>query len=283
MNDAGDVLSNNGDDSDGKAADSRSAPGDAGATDRRERDARANGGAPGRASAHESGSPVNGKRPSGERLRIIIADPDPLARRVIRDSLHLDGGFIVAAEAKDGIEAVELALHYRPELVLMEIGMPGLDGIGACREITAKAPQVHVVMFSVPQDRDVEIRALRAGAGGFLSKNADIEAVARALRSVAAGEAAVSRSLTNHLVELLRTTAENGSGMRPVKSPLTTREWEVLDLICAGNSTREISGKLFLSEDTVYSHTKSILRKLGVHSRVEAAAVAGRLRQPKLS
>jgi DNA-binding NarL/FixJ family response regulator len=239
-------------------------------------------GAAGSNGAREAVEPVNGKRAPADRLRIIIADPDPLARRVIRDSLHADGGFVVAAEAKDGIEAVELALHYRPELVLMEVGMPGLDGIGACREITTKAPAVGVVMFSVPQDRDVEIRALRAGAGGFLSKNADIEAVARALRSVASGEAAVSRSLTNHLVELLRTTAENGSGMRPVKSPLTTREWEVLDLICAGNSTREISGKLFLSEDTVYSHTKSILRKLGVHSRVEAVAVAGLLRQPKL-
>jgi DNA-binding NarL/FixJ family response regulator len=223
---------------------------------------------------------VNGKTPAGERLRIIIADPDPLARRVIRDSLREDGGFIVSAEAKEGVEAVELALHYRPELVLMEVGMPGLDGIGACREITAKAPEVRVVMFSVPQDRDVEIRALRAGAGGFLSKNANIEAVVRALRSVADGEAAVTRSLTNHLVQLLRNTAENGSGMRPVKSPLTTREWEVLDLICAGESTREISAKLFLSEDTVYSHTKSILRKLGVHSRVEAVAVAGQLRQP---
>jgi DNA-binding NarL/FixJ family response regulator len=224
--------------------------------------------------------PVNGRTPVGDRLRIIIADPDPLARRVIRDSLRDDGGFVVSAEAKEGIEAVELALHYRPELVLMEVGMPGLDGIGACREITAKAPEVRVVMFSVPQDRDVEIRALRAGAGGFLSKNANIEAVVRALRSVAVGEAAVTRSLTNHLVQLLRNTAENGSGMRPVKSPLTTREWEVLDLICAGESTREISAKLFLSEDTVYSHTKSILRKLGVHSRVEAVAVAGLLRQP---
>jgi chemotaxis response regulator CheB len=101
---------------------------------------------------------------TAERLRIIIADPDPLARRVIRDSLRHDGGFIVAAEAKDGIEAVELALHYRPELLLMEVGMPALDGIGACREITAKAPQVRIVMFSVPQDRDVEIKALRAGA-----------------------------------------------------------------------------------------------------------------------
>ena len=226
---------------------------------------------------------VNGRTAVGDRLRIIIADPDPLARRVIRDSLRVDGGFVVSAEAKHGVEAVELAVHYRPELVLMEVGMPGLDGIGACREITTKAPEVRVVMFSVPQDREVELRALRAGAGGFLSKNANIEAVARALRSVAGGEAAVTRSLTSHLVQLLRGTAENGTGMRPVKSPLTTREWEVLDLICAGESTREISGKLFLSEDTVYSHTKSILRKLGVHSRVEAAAVAGRLRQPKLS
>jgi DNA-binding NarL/FixJ family response regulator len=241
------------------------------------------GGEPTADSEHGSATATAiGGRPSAQRLRIIVADPDPLARRVIRDSLRHDGGFIVAAEAKDGIEAVELALHYRPELVLMEVGMPALDGIGACREITAKAPSVRIVMFSVPQDRDVEIKALRAGAAGFLSKNADIEAVARALRSVASGEAAVSRSLTRELVELLRNTAENGTGMRPVKSPLTTREWEVLDLICAGDSTREISGKLFLSEDTVYSHTKSILRKLGVHSRVEAIAVAGRLRQPKL-
>jgi DNA-binding NarL/FixJ family response regulator len=235
-----------------------------------------------RAAGTATVSPSADGHAGAQRLRIILADPDPLARRVIRDSLSHDGGFIVAAEAKDGVEAVELALHYRPELVLMEVGMPALDGIAACREISAKAPSVKVVMFSVPQDRDVEIKALRAGACGFLSKNADIEAVARALRSVASGEAAVSRALTRELVELLRNTAENGTGMRPVKSPLTTREWEVLDLICAGDTTREISGKLYLSEDTVYSHTKSILRKLGVHSRVEAIAVAGRLRQPKL-
>jgi DNA-binding NarL/FixJ family response regulator len=90
----------------------------------------------------------------------------------------------------------------------------------------------------------------------------------------------VSRSLTSYLIEQLRNSAEDGSGMRPVKSSLTTREWEVLDLICAGDSTRDISQKLFLSEDTVYSHTKSILRKLDVHSRAEAADAARRLRQP---
>ncbi|MGD0198623.1 MAG: response regulator transcription factor [Solirubrobacteraceae bacterium] len=214
------------------------------------------------------------------RLRVIIADPDPLARRVIRDALTVEPGFVVSAEAKDGVEAVELAAHYRPELVLMEIGLPQLDGIAACRELLARAPGVRVVMFSVPQDRETELRALRAGASGFLSKSMPIESVGRALRSVASGEAAVSRSLTTHLIDVMRGTAEDGRGMRPVRSPLTTREWEVLDLICAGLSTRDISAKLFLSEDTVYSHTKSILRKLGVHSRAEAVQAASRLRQP---
>jgi DNA-binding NarL/FixJ family response regulator len=216
------------------------------------------------------------------RLRVILADPDPLARRVIRDALSRDRGFIVSAEAKDGVEAVELAAHYRPELVLMEIAMPVLDGVSACQEIVSRAPSVRVVMFSVPQDQDVEVRALRAGASGFLSKNTGIDSLRRALRSVARGEPAVSRALTGHLIDVLRRTSESGTGMRPVKSPLTTREWEVLDLICAGESTRDISARLVLSEDTVYSHTKSILRKLGVHSRADAVALAARLRQPSV-
>jgi CheY-like chemotaxis protein len=114
---------------------------------------------------------VNGRTAVGDRLRIIIADPDPLARRVIRDSLRLDGGFIVSAEAKHGVEAVELAVHYRPELVLMEVGMPGLDGIGACREITTKAPEVRRrgrVPVEERQHRGRRTRAAlsRGGRGG---------------------------------------------------------------------------------------------------------------------
>ncbi|MGD0979890.1 MAG: response regulator transcription factor [Solirubrobacteraceae bacterium] len=229
------------------------------------------------AGAADRGKPARQPLP---RLRVIVADPDPLARRAIRDALLLERGFVVPAEAKDGVEVVELALHYRPELVLMEVAMPLVDGITACAQIVSRAPSVRVVMFSVPRERETELRALRSGASGFLSKSMSIESVGRALRSVASGEAAVSRSLTSYLIEQLRYTTENGRGMRPVKSPLTTREWEVLDLICAGDSTREISAKLFLSEDTVYSHTKSILRKLGVHSRAEAVEAAGRLRQP---
>jgi DNA-binding NarL/FixJ family response regulator len=215
-----------------------------------------------------------------QRLRLIVADPDPLARRVIRDSLRASGQFVVAAEAKDGTEAVELAIHYKPELVLMEIRLPCIDGIEACRRIVAKAPQVSVVMFSVDQDREIEMQALRAGAAGFLGKDSSIESIVRALRAVARGEAAVSRHLTMRLIEMMRRTSENGIGLRPVKSSLTSREWEVLDLICMGAATREIADSLFLSEDTVYSHSKSILRKLGVHSRAEAVVAAEQLRSP---
>jgi DNA-binding NarL/FixJ family response regulator len=215
---------------------------------------------------------------AGGRLRVIIADADPLARRVIRDSLGQMPDIVVVAEAKDGTELVELAIHYRPEVVLTEIALASIDGIEACRRIHGKAPAVKVVMFTVNQEPRTEIRALRAGASGVLSKDTRIESVVRALRGVVDGEAAISRRLTMDLIEIVRRTAENGTGLRPVKSVLTSREWEVLDLMCDGASTRLIAETLFLSEDTVYSHSKSILRKLGVHSRGEAVIAAERLR-----
>ncbi|MBV9605476.1 MAG: response regulator transcription factor [Solirubrobacterales bacterium] len=218
-----------------------------------------------------------------DRLRLIVSDPDPLARRVVRDSLTLGEGFVVVAEAKDGVEAVELATHYRPELLLTEVGLPRQDGIAACRQIVERAPEVRVVMFSVPQPRQLEVAAMLAGASGFLSKNSSIESTVQALRSVAGGDAAISRSFTMHLIELLRQMPVDGAGMRPVKSNLTSREWEVLDLLCSGASTRDIAQLLVLTEDTVYSHAKSILRKLGVRSRREAVAEAARLRKAGLT
>ena len=224
---------------------------------------------------------VNGERPAVDRLRVIIADPDPLARRAIRDSLRIEGAFLVAAEAKDGLEAVELAVHYRPDA-------RAHGDCAARRRRDRRMPRDHDArpdgargdVLGAPGARCRVARTARRRLGIPLQELRASSHVARALRSVAEGEAAVTRSLTSHLVDLLRSTAENGTGMRPVKSPLTTREWEVLDLICAGDSTRDISAKLFLSEDTVYSHTKSILRKLGVHSRVDAVAMAAQMRQP---
>lgn len=214
---------------------------------------------------------------SPEPMRVIIADDDALARRMVRDVLQADG-IVVIAEAADGREAVELSLHYKPDVVVMDLVMPGVDGISATREIVRAAPGIRVVMLTCSEDRDVGLMTLRAGASGFLGKSAELEALPRTLRGVKAGEAAVSRALTAHLVDVVRSTRDDGTGLRPVRSPLTPREWEVLDLLCQGMSTDAVADALVLSAETVRSHIKSLTRKLRVSSRREAVEVARRMR-----
>ena len=210
-------------------------------------------------------------------LRVIVADDDPLARRVVRDALEA-GGIIVIAEAANGREAVELSLYYKPDIVLMDLVMPEFDGIQATRRILAREPDVEVVILTSSDDDEVGIVSLRAGASGFLNKRAGVEALPRALRGAVAGEALVSRRLTMRLVDTIRRTRADGAGIRPVRSRLTPREWEVLDLLCAGQSTDEIADALVLSSETVRSHIKNLLRKLGVRSRQAAVEEARRLR-----
>jgi two-component system, NarL family, response regulator LiaR len=210
-------------------------------------------------------------------LRVIVADDDPLARRVVRDALEA-GGIIVIAEAANGREAVELSLYYKPDVVLMDLVMPEVDGIQATRRILEREPDVEVVILTSSDDDEVGIVGLRAGATGFLNKRAGVDALPRALRSAVAGEAVVSRRLTMRLVDTIRRTRADGAGIRPVRSRLTPREWEVLDLLCAGQSTDDIADTLVLSSETVRSHIKNVLRKLGVRSRQAAVEEARRMR-----
>jgi DNA-binding NarL/FixJ family response regulator len=210
-------------------------------------------------------------------LRAIIADDDPLARRMIKDALQ-DAGIVVIAEAHNGRQVVELVLHYRPDVVLMDVVMPELDGIAATRRIVKELPEQLVIMLTSGDDDDVAMVGLRAGAVGFLTKDVEIDMLPRALAGAVSGEAAISRRMSMRLLEHMRRAPAGGSGLRPVRSPLTPREWEVVDLLSDRLGTDEIAERLVLSTETVRSHVKNILRKLDARSRDEAVATAQRMR-----
>jgi DNA-binding NarL/FixJ family response regulator len=215
------------------------------------------------------------------RKRVVIVDPDPLARRVVRDALQEQPNFVVAAEAGTATEGIELCRYYRPEGVILELGLGrGDDGVAVARRITKDSPGTKVLVFSREDDEDQQLEALAAGASGFISKSAPIEEVIEALTSVLRGDAVLPPMTTMALIERLRVLPEGGAGMRPVRSPLTQREWEILDLMSQGMDTHQMSETLVLSEETIYSHVKNILRKLGVHSRRDAVQAAQRLRDP---
>jgi len=221
---------------------------------------------------------ANDAQKSTDRPRVLVADPDRLARRALTDALRADGGFAVIGQASDGVEAVELACHYRPDVVLVATSLTGLDAIAACERIVKGSPETRVVMLATSPDLELEMRSVRAGASGFVIKSAEVEAIRRALAVVGAGHAIISPELTGVLVDRLRRTPADGTGTRPVKSALTNREWEILDLMCGQMGTREIADVLFLSPETVNSHVKNVLKKLGVHSRAAAVEAASMLR-----
>jgi NarL family two-component system response regulator LiaR len=212
-----------------------------------------------------------------ESMRVIVADDDPFARRMIKESLQR-AGIVVVAEAHNGHQAVELALFYQPDVVLMDVVMPELDGISATRRIMQEMPDQRIVMLTSSDEDEMGFVGLRAGAVGYLSKDVDVDVLPQALAGARGGEAAISRRLSMQLIEELRRAPEPTAGMRPVKSPLTPREWEVIDLLYEGQTTDEIADSLVLSTETVRSHIKNLMRKLGARSRQEAVATAHRMR-----
>lgn len=216
--------------------------------------------------------PTSGRRP----VRVIIADSDPFARRVIRDALQGEG-IVVIAEASDGQDVVDLSVHYRPDVVLMDV-LPHLDRIGAIRRILDRVPSAAVLIVSAEDEEDLGLLCLRSGAIGYLSKSVELGALTRATRAAAAGQAVISRRLTMRLIEILRRTANPAASVRPVSSELTAREWEVLDLLSRDLATAEIASTLLVSNETVRSHIRHILHKLRVHTRQEAVDLASRLR-----
>ena len=199
-------------------------------------------------------------------VRVVVADDHPVFRAGLRTLLE-DLGHDVVGEAADGQAAVDVCLEVRPDVVLMDLQMPGLSGLDATRRLADAAPEVRVLVLTMVEDDDTLFIAIRSGAAGYVLKGADHHEIDRALRGVAAGDSVYGARVGARLRALL--TAGAGRTATPFPQ-LVEREREVLELVAAGHSNTEISRRLFLSEKTVRNYVSSIFSKLGVADRAQA-------------
>ena len=206
-------------------------------------------------------------------VRVMLVDDDDLMRAGLRSVLSSDDTIEVAGEAGDGGEALGRVRETRPHVVLMDIRMPGVDGISATREVLAGSPDVKVVVLTTFEDDDYIFDALSAGASGFLLKRTKPEDLISAIHTVADGDSLLSPSVTRRVIDRMATQPVAGlSGARLEK--LTPREREVLELIGRGLSNREIAESFVIEESTVKTHVKRILTKLELRDRVQAVILA---------
>ena len=211
-------------------------------------------------------------------ISVLLADDQPLLRRGFRMILEAEGDLTVVGEAGHGDEAVDLARRHAPDVVLMDIRMPGTDGIEATRRIAAANAAVRVLALTTFDLDEYAFGALRAGASGFLLKDVRPAELVAAIRTVAAGDAVVSPRVTRRLLEEYAQVLPLSAGQRtqryPQLSALTEREHEVLVAVAQGLSNTEIAAALFVSEATVKSHFGRILAKLGLRDRVQVVVLA---------
>jgi DNA-binding NarL/FixJ family response regulator len=208
-------------------------------------------------------------------IRVVLADDEQLLRVGFRMILDAHGGFDVMAEASDGNAAIAAAREHRPDVVVMDVRMPELDGIAATETITRECPDVRVLILTTFDLDEYAFAGLRAGASGFLLKNAPPDELVAAIRTVAAGDAVVAPRVTRRLLETFAGHLPTANHDRDERlEQLTEREREVLRAMAVGQSNQEIASSLFLSETTVKSHVSRILAKLGLRDRVQAVIFA---------
>jgi DNA-binding NarL/FixJ family response regulator len=211
---------------------------------------------------------------SNAAVRVLIADDDDLMRAGLRAVLSTDEGIEVVAEAADGRAAIERVRRFAPDVVLMDVRMPDLDGIAATRDLLAASPEAKVVILTTFEQDDYIFGALSAGASGFLLKRTSPEELIAAIHAVADGDSLLSPSVTRRVIDHMarQPAPEATSGER--LSELTPREREVLGLIARGLSNSEIAADLVIEETTVKTHVKRILMKLRLRDRVQAVIFA---------
>jgi two-component system nitrate/nitrite response regulator NarL len=203
-------------------------------------------------------------------IRIVVIDDHTLFRRGMIALLAREPGFAVVGEAADGFEGIRTVAAQKPDVVLLDLNMPGISGIEALRVIQKEAPRTHVVMLTVSEDAEDLLTALRSGAQGYLLKNIDSEFLVASIRRAAEGESVISPEMTGKLVREVRT----GGGAVPPDHALSPREREILQHLAKGSSNKEIARALDVAESTVKIHVQHILRKLNLTSRVQAAVWA---------
>jgi two-component system NarL family response regulator len=204
-------------------------------------------------------------------IRVLIADDQALFRRGLHVVLGTEENIEVVAEVADGEAAVSQAQELLPDVVVMDVRLPRLNGIQAARRIRAVLPGTRILMLTVSDDEDDLYEAIKAGASGYLLKEISVEEVAQAIRAVMQGHGLISPAMTSKLFREFNVLARQAARREQLPAPvLTARELEVLRLVARGMSNREVAEKLYISENTVKNHVRNILEKLHSHSRIEA-------------
>ena len=208
-------------------------------------------------------------------LRVLVADYDGLARAMMRAALNDADRIAIVLSAADGRETVQLARYYRPTVLVTELDIPPTGATDLITQVLAVSPTTRILTISAGDPR-AALKTLRAGAVGHIAKETDPEQLAQIVQRVADGEPIIPTQLLTALLQLIREIPDGG--WRPLHSRLTTREWEIIELLEKGASTHQIADQLVLSPTTIYSHIKSVLRKLDVHNRHDAIIAAKQLR-----
>jgi DNA-binding NarL/FixJ family response regulator len=207
-------------------------------------------------------------------VRVLLVDDDDLMRAGITAVLSSDETIEVVGEAPDGRAAVERTIVLRPDVVLMDVRMPDLDGIAATREVLAVSPDVKVVILTTFEQDDYVFGALSAGASGFLLKRTRPEELIAGIHTIAAGDSLLSPSVTRTVIHRMAQQPTPDASSEARLNEITPREREVLELIARGLSNGQIAGALFVEESTVKTHVRSIFRKLRLRDRVQAVIFA---------
>lgn len=208
-------------------------------------------------------------------IRVLIVDDHTLLRSGIKLLLQRDGGFEVVGEAGDGLEGVKRAKSLKPDIVLLDLHMPGISGREAVQLIVEEAPDTRVVMLTVSEDAEDLVDCLRAGATSYLLKNIETDYLTDAIQRAARGESVMSPQMTGKLVQEFRTQPKNGTPLPTEEhEKLSPREKEIITHLARGASNKEVARALGVAESTVKIHVQSILKKLNLTSRVQAAVYA---------